>query len=64
MRDGVMLSVDEAKLRAELDDLMPAFRRHYAAVEKANRPAIPYLLAAIQRLDQHNVGLDRFLRDR
>ena len=49
MRDGVMLSVDEAKLRAELDDLMPAFRRHYAAVEKANRPAIPYLLAAFQR---------------
>ena len=63
MRDGVMLSVDEVALRAELDDLMPAFRRHYAAVEEANRPAIPYLLAANHRLDRQDVGLDRFLRD-
>ena len=64
MRDGVILSIDEAALRAELDDMMPAFRRHYATVEEANRPAIPYLLAANRSLDQHDVGLDRFLRDR
>ncbi|MCW6511830.1 amidohydrolase family protein [Lichenifustis flavocetrariae] len=64
MRDGRILSVDEATLRADLDDLMPAFRRHYAAVESANRPAIPYLLAANRQLDQQDVGLNRLLRDR
>ena len=63
LSDGRLTTIDEAALRAELDDLMPTFRRHYAAVEAANRPAIPYLLEANRRLDQHEVGLDRFVRD-
>ncbi len=63
MRDGVMLSVDETALRAELHELMPGFRRHYAAVEAASRPAIPYLLAANRRLERQDVGLDRFVKD-
>ncbi len=63
MRDGRMLTVDEEALRAELDDLMPAFRNRFAAVQAAARPAIPYLLEANRRLDGHAVGLERLVRD-
>ena len=63
MRDGRIETVDEAALRAELVDLMPAFRRNFDAVKAANRPAVPYLLEANRRLNAHAVGLDRFVRD-
>ena len=63
MRDGRIETVDEAALRAELVDLMPAFRRNFDAVKAANRPVVPYLLEANRRLNAHAVGLDRFIRD-
>ena len=63
MRDGRITTIDEAALRAELDDLMPAFRRDYVAVQAAHSSAVPYLLDANRRLDQHAVGLDRYVRD-
>jgi len=41
---------------------MPAFRRDFARIAKANAPVIPYLLTANERLGSHDVGLDRFVR--
>ena len=41
---------------------MPKFRQDFANVARANREAIPYLLAANERLKSHNVGLNRFCR--
>ena len=61
MLDGKLTTVDEAAFRAELAELMVGFRRDFAAVMRANEPAIPYLLEANRRLADHPVGLDRFL---
>jgi hypothetical protein len=56
-----MLTIDEATLRGELAAIMPTFRRDCANVAEANREAIPYLLAANERLKLHNVGINRFV---
>jgi cytosine/adenosine deaminase-related metal-dependent hydrolase len=54
-------TIDEASLRDELASLMPMFRRDFANVAEANREAIPYLLAANERLKSHDVGINRFV---
>ena len=61
VRDRRLLTIDEAALRSELEAVMPTFRRDFANVADANREAIPYLLAANERLKSHNVGLNRFV---
>jgi hypothetical protein len=40
---------------------MPTFRRDFANAAEANRQAIPYLLAANERLKSHDVGINRFV---
>jgi 5-methylthioadenosine/S-adenosylhomocysteine deaminase len=54
-------TIDEAALRDELASLMPTFRRDFANVAEANREAVPYLLAANERLKSHDVGINRFV---
>ena len=54
-------TIDEAALRDELASLMPTFRRDFANVAKANWQAIPYLLAANERLKSHDLGINRFV---
>ena len=54
-------TIDEAALRDELADVMPTFRRDFANIAEANRQAIPYLLAANERLKSHDVGMNRFV---
>jgi 5-methylthioadenosine/S-adenosylhomocysteine deaminase len=61
MRDRRVLTIDEAALRSKLAAIMPTFRRDFADVAEANRQAIPYLLAANERLKSHNVGINRFV---
>ena len=61
VRDRRVLTINETGLRSELEALMPKFRQDFANVAKANREAIPYLLAANERLKSHNVGLNRFV---
>jgi 5-methylthioadenosine/S-adenosylhomocysteine deaminase len=61
MHDRRILTIDEAALRSELAAIMPKFRSDFANVAEANREAIPYLLAANERLKSHNVGINRFL---
>ena len=60
MRERRIATIDEAALRDELAALMPTFRRDFASIAEANRPAIPYLLAANHRLKAHDVGINRF----
>ena len=54
-------TIDEAALRDELAAVMPTFRRDFANIAEANRLAVPYLLAANDRLKAHNVGINRFV---
>jgi 5-methylthioadenosine/S-adenosylhomocysteine deaminase len=61
MHDRRILTIDEAALRSELAAIMPKFRSDFANVAEANREAIPYLLAANERLKSHNVGINRFV---
>jgi cytosine/adenosine deaminase-related metal-dependent hydrolase len=61
MRDGRIMTVDEAAFRAELTDIMTGFRRDFAAIAKTNEAVIPYLLEANRRVAAHDVGLNRFL---
>jgi 5-methylthioadenosine/S-adenosylhomocysteine deaminase len=61
MFERKITTIDEAGLRGELVDLMPTFRRDFANVATANREAIPYLLAANERLKSHDVGINRFV---
>jgi len=63
VRGGRMTTVDEAAFRAELQDVMPAFRRDFEALRRTSLKAAPALLDATQRLMAVDVGLDRFLSD-
>jgi cytosine/adenosine deaminase-related metal-dependent hydrolase len=64
MRNRRMITIDEAALRAELAELMPAFQRDFAAVVAAAAEVAPYLLAANARVAQVDVGVERFLEGR
>jgi 5-methylthioadenosine/S-adenosylhomocysteine deaminase len=61
MRERRILTIDEAALRSELAAIMPRFRRDFANVAEANREAVPYLLAANERLKSQQVGINRFV---
>jgi 5-methylthioadenosine/S-adenosylhomocysteine deaminase len=61
MRGGRVTTIDEAALRDELASVMPTFRRDFANIAAANQAAIPYLLAATDRLKAHDVGINRFV---
>jgi 5-methylthioadenosine/S-adenosylhomocysteine deaminase len=61
MRERRVTTIDEAALRDELASVMPTFRRDFANIAEANWPAIPYLLAANDRLRAHDVGINRFV---
>jgi 5-methylthioadenosine/S-adenosylhomocysteine deaminase len=61
MRNRRLLTIDEAALRAEIEDLMPTFRRDFARIAETNRRATPYLLAANERLKSRDLGMNRFV---
>jgi 5-methylthioadenosine/S-adenosylhomocysteine deaminase len=61
MRERRIATIDEAALRDELASVMPTFRRDFANIAEANQLAIPYLLAANDRLKVHDVGINRFV---
>jgi cytosine/adenosine deaminase-related metal-dependent hydrolase len=56
-----MTTIDEAAFRDELASLMPTFRSDFARIAEANQVAIPYLLAANDRLKSHDLGINRFV---
>jgi 5-methylthioadenosine/S-adenosylhomocysteine deaminase len=60
MRDRRMTTVNEAELRAELADLMVKFRHDHALLAGAGEAAQPWLLDALSRVTQHDIGIERF----
>ena len=61
MREGRILTVDEAALRAEVADLMKGFRADFAAVRRERDRALPYLAAAQRCVWSSDLPLRRFL---
>ena len=64
VRGGRMTTVDEAAVRAEVEAIMPAFRRDFEALRRTSVEAAPALVEALRRLDGVDVGLDRHLARR
>jgi len=61
MRDRVLTTIDEAALRAEVDEAMIAFRRDAAAVIERNARLCEYIRAADRRIWQHDLGMARYI---
>ena len=64
VRDRRLTTVDEAAFRAELADIMPAFRRDFEGLRRTSDAAAPALREALRRLDEVDVGLERHLARR
>ncbi len=61
MRDRKLVTIDEGALRAELDDLMPGFRRDAAAVFARTAPLRAYIAAADRRIWAEDIGFSRYV---
>jgi 5-methylthioadenosine/S-adenosylhomocysteine deaminase len=61
VRDRKILTVDEASLRAELDALMPGFRRDAEAVVARTARLRPHIAAADRRIWEQDLGLARYV---
>ena len=54
---GACTTLDEAALRAELAQVMPAFRRDFEANRQRVRPLEPYLLAGLDQVRHADIGV-------
>ncbi len=61
VRDGRVVSVDEAAFRTELAEVMVQVEQDFAALVDRQRPAIAPLLEANARLAREDLGLRRFV---
>lgn len=61
MENRVIKTVDEAALRAEIADIMPAFRADAAAVIARNRALARHFAEADARAWAHDLGFSRYL---
>lgn len=61
MQDRRLATIDEAALRAELDALMPDFRRDAEAVFARTAPLRSYIAAADRRIWAEDVGFSRYV---
>jgi 5-methylthioadenosine/S-adenosylhomocysteine deaminase len=61
VRDGVVTTVDETALRAEIAELMPAFRSDFDANARLMARMTPHQLAALERVRNVDVGPSRLL---
>jgi cytosine/adenosine deaminase-related metal-dependent hydrolase len=63
LRNGALMTVDEAAFRLELADVMQAVDRDYEQLALRQKPAIPYLLEANGKLKRAALGLNRLIGD-
>ncbi len=61
VQDGKLLTLDEAALAAEIDEIAPAFRRDAAALRSRNSDLIAALLDANRRAWQAPLGFERYI---
>jgi cytosine/adenosine deaminase-related metal-dependent hydrolase len=61
VRDGKLVTVDEASLAAEAAELSPALRREVEALAKKNADLIPPLLEGNRAAWQVKTGLERYI---
>jgi len=61
MRDRVLTTIDEAGLRAEVEEAMVAFRRDAETVLTRNKRLYEYILAADRRIWAHDLALARYV---
>ena len=61
VREGRLTKVDEAAFRAELAEVMPAFRQDFEGLRRTSVAAAPALIEALRRLEAVDIGLDRHL---
>ena len=61
LRDGVVTTVDESALRAEIAELLVGFRQDFDANAARMAPAVPHLLDALERIRTVDVGPSRLL---
>ena len=61
MRDRKLLTLDEAALRAELDAVVPGFRRDAEAVMARTARLRPHIAAADRRIWEQDLGLARYV---
>lgn len=63
LRDRRITTIDEAALRAEVEELMMALRRDVEAVRERNAGMMPYLMEAQRRTWAVDIGLNRYVGD-
>ena len=63
MRDGKLLSVDEAALRAEIRDAMQDYRSTFERIEAHAQTLLPYYREMYERAVAQDVGMNRWLGD-
>lgn len=61
VRDGRLLTIDEAELRREIAELMPALRRQFAAVDDVARRLEPHYRAMYEKALAVDVGMNRWV---
>jgi cytosine/adenosine deaminase-related metal-dependent hydrolase len=61
MRDRTVLTIDEVALRAELEAVVPDFRRDAEAVIGRAAKLRPYILEADRRIWSHDLGFSRYV---
>ena len=62
MQDRVLRGVDEARLRAQIDEIMPGFRTAADAVRARADKLRPYITKADRRIWGPDVGMHRYIR--
>lgn len=60
VRDRRVLTVDEGALAAEVAQRMPAYRAEFAQAIKTSAPLVRALRPLMRRIDDQDVGVDRF----
>jgi 5-methylthioadenosine/S-adenosylhomocysteine deaminase len=63
MRDGKLLTVDEATLKAEIRDVMKDYKSTFERIEAHAQTLLPYYREMYERAVAQDVGMNRWLGD-
>jgi 5-methylthioadenosine/S-adenosylhomocysteine deaminase len=63
MRDGKLLTVDEATLKAEVREAVREYQPTFAHIEAHAQTLLPYYREMYERAVAQDVGMSRWLKD-